>query len=151
MHLKKAFLGLVAIGIGTYAYAQAPEDVGALGLRLDAELFDSYNKCDLDRFGKLLAQDVEFFDDRDGLMVGRKPVVDSVKEYICNKVRRELIPGSLHSYPMEHYGLVQMGEHRFCEIGTNKCTGKGQFVHLWRKSGSTWEATRIISYDHQPL
>lgn len=151
MHIKKTLFGFVAAGIGVCAHAQIPEDIGALGLRLDAELFESYNSCDLDQFGKLLAQDVEFFDDRNGLMVGRQPVVHSVKEYICNKVRRELIPGSLRSYAMEHYGLVQMGEHRFCEIGTNKCTGKGQFVHLWRQTGDAWEATRIISYDHQPL
>jgi hypothetical protein len=149
--MKNVCAALLGVCLGFSVHAQGPEDIGALGARLDAELFDSYNACELERFGRSLAQDVEFYHDKGGLMVGRQPVVDAVKQNICNKVRRELIPGSLVSYPMANYGLVQLGQHRFCTVGTNKCTGTGRFVHLWRLTGGVWEATRIISYDHQPL
>ena len=47
--------------------------------------------------------------------------------------------------------LAESGEHRFCTPGMGKCNGTGKFVHLWKREGATWVATRIISYDHQPL
>ena len=148
----KTLLGLACgAGLSIAATAQPSADVDGVGRELDAKLFGAYNACDLEAFGELLAQDLEFYDDRDGLTLGRQAVVDAVHEYICGKVRRELISGSLKSFPMDKYGLVQFGEHRFCTVGTTTCTGVGRFVHLWRQSEGKWQATRIISYDHQPL
>lgn len=140
-----------AIGIAAGANAQPSIDVDSAGRELDSKLFASYNSCDLTAFGELLAQDVEFYHDKGGLMVGRQAVVDAMRENVCSKVRRELVVGSLTSFPMNNYGLVQFGVHRFCTIGTSTCTGTGRFVHLWRQTDGKWQATRIISYDHQPL
>ena len=140
-----------AVGITASASAQTSFDVDSVGRELDSRLFDSYNSCDLTAFGELLAQDVEFYHDKGGLIVGRQAVVDAVRENICHKVRREVVVGSLTSFPMNNYGLVQFGEHRFCTIGTSTCTGTGRFVHLWKHTDGKWQATRIISYDHQPL
>jgi hypothetical protein len=145
--LRITFIAAIAAS----ASAQPPLDIESVSRELDAKLFGSFNSCDLTAFGELLAKDVEFYHDKDGLMVGRQAVVDAVRENICSKVRRELVAGSLKSFPMDNYGLVQFGEHRFCTIGTSTCTGTGRFVHLWRRTDGKWEATRIISYDHRPL
>jgi hypothetical protein len=149
--MRKFFFALCIAAAWSSYVAAAQADIEAVGLELDTRLFDAYNACDLVAFGQLLAADVEFYHDKGGLMLGRQPVVDAVGKNICGKVRRELIAGTLKSYPMDHYGLVQMGEHRFCAADTGKCTGVARFVHLWRQSEGSWQATRIISFDHQPL
>lgn len=126
-------------------------DATVIGAALDKQLFAAYNACDLDAFGELLAPAIEFYHDKAGLLLGRQSVVDAVQENICGKVRRDIIPGSLESFPMDDYGLVQLGEHRFCTAGTEDCSGVARFVHLWKRTDDLWQATRIISYDHQPL
>ena len=150
--MQRILAGIACIaGVAMAALAQQPPDVSSIGSELDARLFGSFNSCDLDTFGSLLAQDVEFYHDKDGLTLGRQPVVDSVRENICGKVRRELVAGSLQSFPMDHYGLLQFGTHRFCTADSATCSGEGRFVHLWRQVDGQWQATRIISYDHRPL
>jgi hypothetical protein len=116
---------------------------------LDSAVFDAYNRCDMEKFGSYFTADVEFYHDKSGLTLGRQSVVESVRKYICGKVRRELVAGTLEAYPMEGYGAVAMGAHRFCELGTQKCEGIAKFIHLWRNKDSVWEMTRVISYDHR--
>lgn len=149
--MKKALPLAVALVFSVCARGQSSEGVDAIGAELDGQLFGAYNACNLAAFGNLLAPDVEFYHDKGGLMQGRQPVADAVEKNICGKVRRELIPGTLHSYPMDNYGLVQLGEHRFCSPSTNQCEGIARFVHLWQKKDGAWRVTRIISYDHNPL
>jgi hypothetical protein len=141
---------VAAAAIGT-TQAQPVTDIEAQSRKLDTELFAAYNDCDLAAFGTLLAPDIEFYHDKGRLMLGRQPVVDAVQKNICGKVRREPIEGTLTTYPMDDYGLLQLGEHRFCTADTKTCTGTARFVHLWRHADGAWQATRIISYDHQPL
>lgn len=119
--------------------------------RLDREMFEAYNKCDLERFGALFTEGVEFYHDQGGLTLGRARLVESVKANICGKVRRELVAGTLKVYPMKGFGAVAMGSHRFYPQGEKKPTGIAQFVHLWKEEGGVWRVTRVISYDHQPL
>ena len=38
---------------------------------LDAALFDSYNRCDLEKFGAFFIDDVEFYHDQGGMTLGR--------------------------------------------------------------------------------
>jgi hypothetical protein len=52
---------------------------------------------------------------------------------------------------MDNYGLVQLGDHRFCNLGAATCNGVARFVHLWQLKDGTWRLTRIVSYDHLPL
>src|SRR5215469_13561126 len=62
---------------------------------LDTTLFDAYNHCDLDKLGSMVSEDLEFYHDQTGLATGRQSLVDGVKNNICGKVHRELVPGSL--------------------------------------------------------
>jgi Domain of unknown function (DUF4440) len=118
---------------------------------LDAEVFDAYNRCELKRFGDFIAPDVEFFHDNAGLMLTRAKVVEATEKFICNKVRRELVAGSLRVYPIKDYGAIAIGEHRFCEMPANKCVGIAKFTNVWRNQGDMWQMTRILSYDHQAI
>lgn len=120
---------------------------------LDAELFDAYNHCDLEKFGSLLADDVEFYHDKTGFSPGRQALVDGVKNNICGKVTRELVPGTLEIYPIANFGAVEIGVHRFHHPGHESTEGAGEakFIHLWQYKESRWKLTRAISYDHHPL
>jgi hypothetical protein len=117
---------------------------------LDAELFDAYNTCNLEKFGSLIDEGVEFYHDKTGLAVGRKPLVEAIKNNICGKVTRELVPGSLEVYPIAHYGAVEIGVHRFLHPWTQDhgVVGEAKFIHLWEYKDGTWRVTRVISFDH---
>ncbi len=122
---------------------------------LDTDLFDAYNKCDLARFGALLAEDLEFYHDQGGLSVGRKATLEGIKNKVCGKVHRYLVPGTLAVYPLKGYGAVETGIHLFCDPKRAEMTGKcgdgsgvARFTHLWQHKAGTWRLTRVISYDH---
>jgi Domain of unknown function (DUF4440) len=122
---------------------------------LDSALFDAYNTCNLERFASFFVEDVEFYHDKGGLTRGRSALVDSVRNNICGKTRRDLIPGTMEVHPMDGYGALQIGAHRFCDLKAEPCDGRtggvGKFIHLWQNSNGTWKITRVISYDHAPV
>jgi Domain of unknown function (DUF4440) len=117
---------------------------------LDAALFDSYNRCDLEKFSSFFADDVEFYHDQGGVTLGRVALTDSIKKNICGKVTRELVPGTLQVHYMKGYGAVEMGVHRFHHPGHEDSEGVGEasFIHLWQYKDGAWKITRVISYDH---
>ena len=118
---------------------------------LDTQLFDAYNRCDLDAFRALLADDLEFYHDQGGLMLGADAVTDATRKYICGKVRRELVPGTLEVDRIEGYGAIELGSHRFCEIDSDRCMGVARFLQAWKRDRDRRQATRIISFGHRPL
>ena len=129
---------------------QSQQELDRVGAALDAALFDSYNKCDLDKFASYFVDDVEFYHDQGGLTLGKTALTDSVKKNICGKVTRELVPGSLKVFHMTGYGLLETGVHRFHHPGheDTEGVGEGQFIHLWQYKDGAWKVTRVISYDH---
>lgn len=98
---------------------------------LDTALFAAYNACNLPAFSALLADDVEFYHDQGGLILGRAALTDSVRRNVCGHVTRQLTPGSLRVYPVKGLGAVEMGTHRFFENGSPTPSGEADFVHLW--------------------
>ena len=120
---------------------------------LDSQLFAAYNQCDLDKLATFIADDLEFYHDKTGLSRGRQAMVDGVKNNICGKVTRELVPGSLEVYPIANYGAVEIGIHRFHHPGreTTESIGEAKFIHLWQNKDGVWKVTRVISFDHQAL
>ena len=117
---------------------------------LDAALFDSYNRCDLEKFSSFFVDDVEFYHDQGGVTLGKQKLTESVKNNICGKTTRELVPGTLQVYYMKGYGAVEMGVHRFHHPGheDTEGVGEGKFIHLWQYKDGAWKITRVISYDH---
>jgi Domain of unknown function (DUF4440) len=121
---------------------------------LDAEVFDAFNRCDLEKFGSFFPEQLEFYHDHGGLTdTTRKSLVESVKNNICGKVYRVLVPESLEVYPLNGYGAVEIGVHRFYHPGRDSTepVGEAKFVHLWRNENGTWRITRVISFDHHAL
>jgi ketosteroid isomerase-like protein len=133
--------------------APAPEQLFQTIQSLDAQLFDAYNHCDLEKLGSMVADDLEFYHDKSGLSRGRQALVDGVKNNICGKVTRELVPGTLEVYPIANYGAVEIGVHRFHHPGqeTAGSVGEAKFIHLWQNKDGGWKVTRVISFDHQAL
>ena len=117
---------------------------------LDAALFDSYNRCDLEKFASFFVDDVEFYHDQGGVTLGRAALTESVRKNICGKTTRELVPGTLQVHYMKGYGAVEMGVHRFHHPGHEDTEGVGEasFIHLWQYKDGAWKITRVISYDH---
>jgi len=126
--------------------AELDKAVGAL----DAALFDSYNRCDLEKFASFFADDVEFYHDQGGVTLGKVALTESVKKNICGKTTRELVPGTLQVHFMKGYGAVEMGVHRFHHPSHEDTEGVGEasFIHLWQYKEGAWKITRVISYDH---
>src|SRR5215469_15503485 len=117
---------------------------------LDKQLFDAYNTCDIDKLGAMVADDLEFYHDKTGLAVGRQVFVDAIKNNICGKVTRELVPGTLEVYPIADYGAVEIGVHRFHHPGEPGNIGEAKFITLWHQKDGKWLVTRVISFDHHP-
>jgi hypothetical protein len=133
------------------AVAHAQDQLFATVAALDKKLFDAYNSCDLATLGSLVADDLEFYHDKTGLTVGKQPFVDAIKNNICGKTQRTLVPGSLEVYPLANYGAVEIGVHRFTHPSNPELgVGEGKFVTVWRFKDGAWQITRAISYDHEP-
>jgi hypothetical protein len=131
--------------------AQLPSD-HQLAMRvnaLDQELFGAFNTCDLEKFQSLLDPNVEFFHDKNGLSTGARVVTDQVKQNVCGKVRRELVPDSVEVFPMDGFGALQTGRHRFYNPAASTTpSGEARFIHLWRNTSGNWQLFRVISFDH---
>lgn len=115
---------------------------------LDAKLFGAYNHCDLDVLGSMVSDDLEFYHDLTGLMVGKQPFLAAIKQNMCGKVQRTLIADSLEVYPLKGYGAVEIGIHRFHHPNEPDNVGDAKFVIIWHDDNGTWKVTRTISYQH---
>src|SRR5215467_9516947 len=106
------FTGALAIGAAAQHVPALEEIKSQVELEkaittLDALVFDAYNKCELEKFGNLFAEDVEFYHDQTGPSLGRAVLTDAIKKNICGKVTRELVAGTLRVYPMKGFGAVE--------------------------------------------
>jgi hypothetical protein len=145
------FLLVVLALCGTRAKAQSDTQPDALFLTiksLDAKLFDAYNHCDLTTLGAMVSDDLEFYHDQTGLSVGKAPFLAAIKQNICGKVQRELLPQTLEVYPLKGYGAVEIGIHRFHHPGDPANVGDARFIMLWQNKDTGWRVTRVISYEH---
>ena len=117
--------------------------------RMDRALFDAaFVTCDTAAFRAIFTDDAEFYHDRTGLAVGE----DARTMKSCprdNGVTRTLVPGSLEVYPLNDYGAIQMGRHRFARAG-EPGSEEAKFVHVWKREGTTWKLARVLSFDHRP-
>jgi len=138
----------LAVAFTLPLFAAAPDaELTKTITALDKELFDAYNECKLENFSDFFAEDVEFYHDEGGLMIGAKAVTEAVKQHICGKVRRDLV--STEVFPMKGFGAVQSGVHRFTAKG-EPGQGEALFFHVWQHKDGKWKITRVFSYYHHP-
>jgi hypothetical protein len=154
---------LLALALAGFAAASPAADVAepdaGLAARiaaLDAAAFDAFNHCELrgelERYASFFEPDVEFYHDLGGVTWTRDAMIAQVRENVCGKFQRELVPGSLKVWPIKDYGALARGEHRFCHYKaggtTHPCEGGAEFTILWRRKGDAWTITRAFSYGH---
>jgi Domain of unknown function (DUF4440) len=132
------------------AKAAVPDPLFVTVSALDTALFNAYNQCDLKKLGSMVSDDLEFYHDKTGLAVGKAIFLESIQKNICGKVTRELVPGSLEVYPLNGFGAVEFGSHRFHHPGADETEplGEAKFVTIWQNKDGVWKVTRAISYDH---
>lgn len=119
-------------------------------IKMDSLLFDvAFNQCDTILFKKIIADDIEFYDDRSGLNTSKTNEIKSLvsKCVMSKKLIRKLNYCTIDK--LGDFGAVQLGEHTFYFDG--KPTGTGKFVHIWERKDKDWKLKRIVSYEHRPI
>ena len=147
--LSGAWARGVAQAVPALGDIKSQEELTRAVTTLDKELFDAYNNCDLAKLGTLVVDDLEFYHDKTGLAVGKQVFLDAIKNNICGKVTRKLVEGSLEVYPLNGYGAVEIGVHRFYHPGMPGDVGEAKFITLWQYKDGAWKVSRVISYDHE--
>jgi hypothetical protein len=118
-------------------------------VKLDSIFFDAYNTCNinLEKYSSFYADNLEFYHDQGGLMTSKQGVIDATKKYICGKVTRELVKGSIEVYAIKDYGAVEIGLQKFHNneepIGTPSKIGR--FMILWENKNNAWKISRVVS------
>lgn len=130
-------------------------------IEYDNSLFDAaFNLREKEELKKYLSHDLEFFHDKSGLIANSAVELVDAFERNWKKMRsgnkryqrRESIAESIEVYPLENFGAMVMGEHKFYEYefnGKEIFDSKAKYITLWKNENSKWTAHRIISYDHQ--
>jgi len=121
---------------------------------LDAEAFENYNNCNLEKFKMYFTDDLEFYHDKGGYTKGVVKFLENTRKYICNnpdgKVIRKPVKSSFKVYPLEGYGAILTGDHDFYIVinGVEKKIGTAKFTHVWLLNDGYWKMARILSYNH---
>ncbi len=143
------------------AYTQTDSELEKQILQYDTEFWEGYNSCDSSKMEKYLSNNVEFYHDKGGILLGSKNLTESIQKNLCSnrdfKIRRALISNSLKWFPLKKdnivYGALLTGEHYFYVTENNNketLNGKANFSHLWLLENKEWKMAKIISYNHGP-
>jgi len=157
---------LLVVTLGPVAVAQRAGPVQSQAqfdevVAADQALFSAFfDRCDVEALSKMVTDDFEMFHDKNGYMTksGRE-FLDGIKGTCARqktgedyRARRELVPGTLKVYPLDNYGAVEIGVHRFYQLlpgKPEKLVEISQFTHVWKKEESGWKLSRVLSYDHK--
>jgi hypothetical protein len=127
----------------------------------DKALFDAvFETCDTAALAPLVAEDFEFFHDKSGhVFDSGSQWVKAVGEMCVRqkagtdyRARRELDTASVKVYPLNNYGAIHMGLHRFYKKlpdGKEQLVEVSQFTNVWKNENGVWKLTRVLSYDHR--
>jgi hypothetical protein len=131
-------------------YTPEPRDLYDTIVRMDSLYFDTYNNCRLDVMAAMTSDSLEFYHDRGGLTTSKAAYLDAIKNNICGKVTRQLMPGSIEVYPIHNWGAVEIGYHRFHNNQENQeaggVTGRAsKFIVLWHYKEGHWQVMRVVS------
>ncbi|PZP50183.1 MAG: DUF4440 domain-containing protein [Pseudopedobacter saltans] len=112
---------------------------------LDSSFFHAYNSCDIEKQRAFYNDTIEFFHDKSGLETSKEKILSDTKKYICGKVQRELVDGSIEVSPVPGYGAIEIGQHRFRNLKENSVSNPSKFVIVWKQEGDKWTITKVIS------
>lgn len=118
-------------------------------VKLDSVFFDAYNHCDtkFETYADFYADDIEFYHDQGGLSNSKKDILEGTKKFICGKVTRTLIPGSIEVYPIKGYGAIEIGLHSFSNNTNPPDEPKkvSRFTIFWKQVNGTWKIAKVVS------
>lgn len=133
--------------------ASAAQSLYATVAALDSAAFDAFNRCSdpvqLERHAGYFAKDVEFYHDTGGVTWTRDEMLANTRKHVCGNFSRELVPGTLQVHPINDFGAISQGSHRFCQFASGKCDGLADFTMIWRHQDGAWQVTRVLSYGHR--
>lgn len=112
---------------------------------LDSTFFAAYNNCNIQTQASMFADSIEFYHDKSGLSTSKKDILESTQKYICGKVARELVEGSIEVSPVPGYGAVEIGMHRFHNLVEKSVSRPSKFVIIWKNTGDKWVMSKVIS------
>jgi ketosteroid isomerase-like protein len=133
------------------------DQIAAMDRTLFAAVFDS---CDIATLATLVTDDFEFYHDKDGLSSTSGAQFVKAIEGMCARqktgvdyrARRELVADSMQVYPLNNYGAIQVGKHRFYQLlpgEPEKLVEISLFTNVWKKDAAGWKLARVLSYDHK--
>ena len=114
---------------------------------MDSIFFQAYNTCNLEKQAAIYSDNIEFYHDNGGLMTSKQEILDGTEKYVCGKVTRELVKGSIEVYPIKDFGAVEMGIHKF-HNNTEKAdtpSHASKFIVFWKKDTNNWTITKVVS------
>lgn len=150
-----SLFAVIATHAQNETYPSSAEALTKKIIALDAEAFEAYNTCNLEKSKTFFTDDLEFYHDKGGLMKGVDKLMEAMKNNICNdpkhKVLRKPVAGTFKVYPLDGYGAILTGDHDFyiVENGKEKKTGTAKFTHVWLLKDGYWKMARVLSYDHK--
>lgn len=125
---------------------QAPQDeLYRKVVSLDSTFFHAYNTCDIETQRAFYNDTIEFYHDKDGLETSKEKLLADSKKYICGKVERILVPGSIEVSPVPGYGAIEIGQHQFHNLKENRVSHPSRFLIVWKNNNGKWTMTRVIS------
>ena len=147
----------VAQRAGPEQTRQQFDEVAAADHALFSAFFD---RCDVEALAKMVTDDFEMFHDKNGYMTkSGKEFLDGIRATCARqktgedyRARREIVAGTLKVYPLNNYGAIETGVHRFYQLlpgKPEKLVEVSQFTHVWKKEEGVWKLARALSYDHR--
>ncbi|HEX7902893.1 MAG TPA: nuclear transport factor 2 family protein [Chitinophagaceae bacterium] len=135
--------------IEPYTYKPDDQQLHDSIVYLDSVFFAAYNTCaiNLDKYAAFYDDSLEFYHDKGGFMNSKQDVVESTKKFVCGKVTRELVKGSIEVYPIKDYGAIEMGLHKFHNNTEKETTPSepGKFIIIWQHKNNEWKIKRVVS------
>ncbi|WP_368561626.1 nuclear transport factor 2 family protein [Pseudoxanthomonas sp. UTMC 1351] len=143
------------------ATATTPDELKTSIRDRSQAVFDAvFETCDLTALRALIADDMEFYHDKGGVVARSGGEFIDVVDKRCAdrkkpgyRSRRELVETSLEVYSIPGYGAMEVGTHRFYERrddGPESLTGIAKFAHVWQQVNGEWKLSRVMSYAHGP-
>ena len=114
--------------------------------KLDSVFFGAYNDCDLVKQASFYADTIEFFHDKSGLDTSKQRILANTEKYICGKVTRELVKGSIEVSPLPGYSAVELGMHMFHNNEEPDAKPHAsRFIIIWKSNNDKWTITKVIT------
>lgn len=142
--------------------AQSSSDsITKIILGTDSLFWNAYNNCDIDNMIQYVTDDVEFYHDKNGILIGKENFKAAFQKNLCGnnnyRLRREPVKNSINVFLLKSgdtlYGALITGQHLFYvsdSIKKERLDGIAKFTNLWMLKNGNWKMSIVLSYDHGP-